>query len=448
MAVRTILARLIGLALAAASGSALAEQFDYSLYMSFEHSDNITLSTSAPISQNVIIPGVNFAYTQQGSTIQATATGNLEYRDYPGNNFGNQTVGALAAQANWTVVPQRLDVFAQDYAGVEPVDALAPNAPSNQQQTNVLAVGPTLHFRVGEAMTGQAELHYINSYASKLTEFNSSRGNAAFRLFRDLNPTDQISFNAEYQHVHFTDSALAGPDYDRYEAYGSYSTRLTHFDANLTAGWTQIDYKGSGSSLSDPLARVTVGWRPSPQSTFTLSGAYQYVDAAQSILQPNSVQIGTDVVPLQPVAQVLSDVRGGINTGTAIISSDIYKEQRLEASYNYRDERLSLTAAPAYDKLDYVNATTLNQTNRGVSFTASYKLRPTVTLSGFTTVDRFVYNNIDRTDKDYRFGIDFGHQWTPHWSWHASYVRQIRSSNAAAQSYHENEYLLTVVFTR
>ncbi|WP_266182510.1 outer membrane beta-barrel protein [Dyella humicola] len=447
MAVRTILARSVGLALAATSGSALADQFDYSLYMSLEHSDNITLSTSAPISQNVIIPGVNFAYTQQGSTIQATATGNIEYRDYPGNTFGNQTVGDLSAQANWTVVPQRLDVFVQDYAGVQPVDTLAPNAPSNQQQTNVLAVGPTLHFRVGEAMAGQVELHYINSYASKLAEFNSSRGDAAFRLFRDINPTDQVSFNAEYQHVTFSD-VTAGPNYDRYEVYGSYATRLTHFDANLTAGWTNIDYSGSGPHLSDPLARVTVGWRPSAQSTFTLSGAYQYVDAAQSILQPSSVQIGTDVVPLQPVAQVLSDVRGGINTGSAIISSDVYKERRLAATYNYRDERLTLTVAPAYDKLDYVNDTQLNQSDRGVSFTASYKLRPTVTLSGFTTVDRFVYDNINRTDKDYRFGIDFGHQWTPHWSWHASYVRQIRNSDAAGQSYHENEYLLTVVFTR
>jgi hypothetical protein len=447
MAVRTTLARFIGLALAATSGGAWAGQFDYSLYMSFEHSDNIALSTSAPISQNVLAPGVNFAYTEQGSTVQANVTGNIEYRDYPGDNFSNQTLGQLAGQANWTMVPQRLDLFVQDYAGVQPVDTLASNAPDNQQQTNVLAIGPTLHFRVGDAMTGQVELHYVNSYASKVTDFNSSRGDAAFRLFRDISPTDQVSFNAEVQHVTFSE-ATSGPNYNRYEVYGNYTARLSHFDADVTAGWTNIDYSSNGPNLSDPLARVTLGWRPTVHSTFTLDGAYEYVDAAESMLQPTTILIGSDVVPLQPMAQVLSDVRGGINTGTAIISSDVYKERRLEASYNYRDELFSLTVAPAYNKLDYVNDTTLNQSDRGISLTASYKLRPTVTLSGFGTLDRLVYDNLDRTDKDYRYGLDFGHQWTPHWSWHASYVRQIRNSDIAGQSYHENEYMLTVVFTR
>jgi hypothetical protein len=87
-----MLAGAIGLALIAASGAASADQFNYMLYAGLEHSDNVALSATNPVSQNVLIPGINFSYVQQGSTVQANVLGTLEYRDYLGNAFSNQTL--------------------------------------------------------------------------------------------------------------------------------------------------------------------------------------------------------------------------------------------------------------------------------------------------------------------------------------------------------------------
>lgn len=447
MAVRTTLARSVTLALAAFSGSAWAGQFDYSLYTTVEHSDNTALTTTNPVSTNVLQPGVNFAYTQQGSTLQANVTGNIEYRDYSGSTFDNQTLAEVAGQMNWSMIPKRLDFTVQEYAGVEPVNSLAANAPNNQQQTNVVALGPTLHFRVGDGMTGDLDLHYINSYASKVTEFNSSRGDTALRIFRDLSPTDQLSGNIDVERVDFNNTTVAGSNYTSYQAYGRYTSRLEQIDIDATLGWSDLDFS-QGASQSSPLARLTIGWRLSPRNTITLNGAYEYADAAQDMLQPTNFNVGGELVPLQPLTEAIDTTRGGISVGSVIISSDIYKERQLELTYSYRDERLTFSVAPSYSKLDYVNQTTFNQTDKGASLTLDYRLTPTMTVSGFATGGRLDYDTIARQDKAYRYGVAFTHQLTSHWSWSTSLIRQIQSSNAVGQSYHENEIFLTLVYKR
>ena len=92
--------------------------------------------------------------------------------------------------------------------------------------------------------------------------------------------------------------------------------------------------------------------------------------------------------------------------------------------------------------IDQVNAA------GGGTVNLSYHLRPRTTVAAFVNAQRLTYVSLERTDKTYRYGIDVGHQWTPHWSWHVSYIRQLRNSNAVAQSYHENEVFFSVVFRR
>lgn len=424
-------ARAMALALAAGSGSAWGGTLDYTLYAGIRHSNNITLSTQNPVSQNELIPGFNFTYLQQGSTLQANVIGTLEYHDYPGNRFDSQTQTQLAGQANWTVLPQRLDFSVADYAGVQPVDSLASNAPGNQQQTNVFSLGPILHLQFGDAMRGQAELQYVNSYASKVSDFNSSRGMAAFRLFRDLSPTDQLSANVETQHVWFSNSA--DTNFDRDELYAHYTSRLAQFDTDVVLGWSQLHFAHAPSD-SKPLARMTLDWRATLRSTFTLSGVYQYSDAAQDMLQP--------------LDRVVSTSSGGISTGEAAINPQVYQEQRLEAIYAFHSERLTLSLTPIIGKLHYLNDPTLDQTSRGGVVSLAYRLRPTLTLSGFADGERLTYSDLGRRDTTVRLGVDLSQQWTPHWNWHASVTRQRRNSNAVSQSYRETEIFFGVVYRR
>jgi len=451
---RKRLVHAIVLGFTAAPCLARAGTFDYTLYGGLEHSNNIALSSDRPISENVFTPGGTFQYTQLGSTFQANVGGMLEYRDYLENRFDSQLQTQLAGQANWTISPDRLDFSVEDYAGVQPVDQLAADSPDNQQQTNVIVLGPTLRMRFGDAARGQFELRYINSYASKVDEFDSSRGMAAFRVFRDLNPTDQLSGNVEFQRINF-DKQPSTANYDRKEAFVRYTSNLAHVDADVLVGGTRLDFD-AGRKATSPLVRAQVGWQPTLRNSLTVAGTYQYADAAQDIITTPGVYetMGASerVEAIDPFANTGGIGRGntgaGIGTGSAVIGSQVYKEKRAEAVWSWRSERVTITAAPSYSQLRYIDDPTFDQTSRGVSAGLGYRLRPTVTLTGFGTIDKTTYDTGDRRDNTVRLGLDLGQQINRHWTWHASVGRERRTSNADGQSYRETEFFVGVVYRR
>jgi len=451
------LARAIVIALSVSPAMTLAGTLDYSLYAGLEHSNNIALSSDNPMSDNVLTPGGTFRFTQMGSTFQANVAGTFEYRKYLKNNFDSQAQTQLAGQGNWTIAPDRLDFSIEDYAGVQPVDQLASDSPDNQQQTNVLVLGPTLRMRFGDAARGQFELRYINSYASRVDDFDSSRGMAAFRVYRDLNPTDQLSGNVEFQRVDW-DHQPTDANYDRKEAFLRYTSTLAHFDADVMVGGTRLEFN-DGRKTSAPLVRMQVGWQPTPRNAFTVSGVYQYADAAQDIITTPGAFATGDVADR---TQVIDPFGGGstfgngsfgnggtgISTGSAVIGAEVYKERRVEATWNWQSERVTFTLSPSFNKLRYINDSTFNQTDRGVSVGIGYRLRPTLTLSGFATADKVRYDTFDRKDSTVRLGLDLRQQVDRHWSWHVSVARDRRNSTAIGQDYRETQFFVGVVYRR
>ncbi|PXV61449.1 uncharacterized protein, PEP-CTERM system associated [Dyella jiangningensis] len=441
------LARATMLALVVVPGCSWAGDFAYSLFTSVEHSDNIALSTDNPVSSSVITPGINFAYRQLGSTIQANVVGTAEYLAYSSSQFDNQTLGTLSAQVNWSAIPQRLDFSVEDDAGVQPVDTLASNAPNNLQQTNVLSLGPILHFDFNAATRGQVELKYVNSYASKVDDFDSSRGLGAFRVIRDVSPTTQVSLNLESQRVDLK-TATAGPNYTRDEIYAHYVHTLRYFDVDALLGWNYVDFNHAPSA-SKPMARFTLGWRPSTRNSFTLTGIYEFSDAAQDmLLQPGQTIVDSMTNVSSNPLDLINDPNRGLNTGTVVVDSTVYLDKSVQGTYSYRGDRLSITVAPVYRKLDYLNTPTFNQKEKSADIAVDYKLRPTLTLTGFADYQHIDYTALNRTDKTTRFGVAISHEFTQHWSWRAGYTRQLRASTAALQSYHENEFIVGVVYRR
>jgi Putative beta-barrel porin 2 len=431
------LARAIALGLGGVTVtfSALGGQLDYTLYGGIEHSDNIALTSTDPTSQNVLIPGLSFAYLQQGQDLQANMAGNLEYRDYLGSRFTDQTQLQLASQANWTILPARLDLAIQDYAGVQPIDRLASNAPDNQQQTNVFTFGPTFHFGIGESTRGQAQLRYINSYAQKTKGFNSHRTRASLGIIKDVSPTDQLSANWEAQRVYLTEQA-ATPDYDRNELFGRYVSKLSHLNLDLALGWAQLDFHRAGTpTASGPLARLTLDYTPTERTTLSLAAAREYSDAAQ------------DLMLLQPTG-ILEGTGRGIDVGNTTVDSQVYLERRLRLTYAFRTERLGVSVAPLYRKLGYVNDPSQDQTTRGATIDIDYRLRPTLTLSVVAAGERLDYDRLARRDTTINYGLDLVGQRNRHWGWRASLLRQQRHSDQPGQSYHENQIYFGIIYSR
>jgi hypothetical protein len=431
-----------GLALALAVPSvALAAPIDYHIDLGIEHNDNVNLSDNDPVSEDILEPQIGFGYVQDGATIQAAANGILQYRDYLGGEFSDEVRGQLAGRLNWTAVPQRLNIAVQDFLSVQPVNPLQPNTPNNQQQTNVFAVVPTLDFRVGDTVRGEADLRYVNSYADETKEFNSQRAGAALRFIKDLDPTSAISANGEDEHVHFTD-ALGGPDYNRYSVFGRYTQKWTKVDLVADLGYMWLDYSGNVfEDRNEPLGRAALSWHPSERSTFTADAAYQFSDAASSMIATTDVQTPTTGQPPTAIA-----------IGDATTTSQAYLEHRLGVGYRWAGERLTFNIDPYYRELDYSNGTQvvtgLDETVRGVTGAASYLLRPLLSIGLAGTGENLHYDGIGRRDKTWTLTAFLTQQWTRNWGGRLEYTHYTRNSNVVGQDFDQNIIYFALVYTR
>jgi hypothetical protein len=428
-------ARAVPLVLALAAGPACAGQFDYSLSAGIEHSDNINLSATAPVSQSVLIPGLGFSYAEQGATLQARVTGAAEYRDYLGGAYSDQKFGELAGLANWTLLPERLDFVAQDYASVQPLSTLSSDAPGNQQQTNVVALGPVLRFDLGRAVHGQAELRYIGSRASRTTQFNSSRGEGALRLTRDVSPTSQLSLNLESQDVNFDQAGET--DYRRDEGFARYVHKLAHLDFDAAAGWSRVRFDHRGST-SDPLARASVNWHASARNMLGISYMRDYSDAAEDLIDlSGSVE-----------SSIRAAAPANIQTGGAVIGGGAYLERRIEGYYGYGGERLTVSMSPWYRKLHYIEGGNPDQTGRGGDAGLDYRLRERLTLSAFANIERVEYSTLARRDTTRNLGLGLRQLLSDHWSWRLSLVDRHRTSTDPGGRYHAREAYFGIVYQR
>jgi hypothetical protein len=426
-------ARALGAVCAIASLPASAWQINYSLEMALGHSDNVNESAVDPIGQTMLIPRLDFDASEQGESVQARAVGQIEYRDYLEGGFDNELRGHLASVLDWIIVPHRFNFDFEDYAAVEPINILQPNSPSNLQQTNVFTLGPTFDFRLDPTLNGQAELRLSNSLASQTKEFDSNRGLAALRAIKDLSPTSKVSANIEAQKVHFTDRS-GGPDYDRYDAFARYQSKLTDIDLDLAGGYSQVNYSGAGSH-SGPAGRALVTWRATPRNTLTFGASRQYSDATQDLI-------------IDPATLVSSSVGNAVVPGDTTITSQVFLERRFDAGYAFQAERWQLHVAPYYRKLQYLIDSTLDENARGATAGISYRPRPLWTIAFDVLEETRQFTSIARRDEDLRADLSFSDQLSRHWAVRADVIRNQRNSNVVDQGFRENIFFFTLIFRR
>jgi hypothetical protein len=428
---------LLALALPSLAG---AVQLDYMVEMGIEHNDNVNLSETDPASADILEPMLGFNLSENGSTVQALATGAVQYRDYLGGEFSDEFRGQLSSHLNWTVVPKRLNLTVEDYLTIQPVNPLEPDTPNNQQQTNVFAIGPTFGFRLGETMRGQAELRYVDSYADKTKEFNTNRGVGALRAIKDIDPTSSVSGNFEAEDINYTNDSATTPDYARYSLYGRYTRNWTKLDLTTDLGYSWLRFSGNvNEDRDDPLGRVTLDWRASPRSTLTGSATYQFSDAASGMMVPPS-EIG-------------NTIPSNIATGDATTTSQPYLERRFSFGYAWKGERFTFNVEPYYYQLDYVSggasvAAGLNETGKGASAGFSYILRPLLTTGLTATGENLHYDSISRVDDSWTIVAFLRQQWTRNWSWRIELSHYDRNSNAPGLTSEENIAYFGIAYTR
>ena len=400
-----------------------AQEIHWLAELGLEHNDNINLSEDDPVSATVLEPAIGFTVRQHGSTFQADVAGRAEYRDYIEGPYASEFRSFLAARGNWSAIEGRLDVTAENYLTVQPVNPLAADVPSNQQQTNVFAVGPTLRFRITPALRGLAELRYINSWAEETQEFNANRWAGALRAIKDLNAYSALSFNAVADRVDLRDDVTL-PDYTRYSAFFRYERSTPQLVLNADAGYTWLRYSGaSDDDVSGVLLRGHLARPLTPRNTLALDVARQYTDAAAAMM------LGTSIGERIPSA---------ISTGDATVTADTYLEEAAALAWVYTGPRATLRIGPYHRELEYVHDIEFDQRSTGVGLDATWLLRPLWRIGFQARGENTRYTRVDRDDDVREYTLYTDRRWTTHWSWRVAVSHYRRNSNVPGENANAN----------
>ncbi|WP_368564834.1 outer membrane beta-barrel protein [Pseudoxanthomonas sp. UTMC 1351] len=417
--------------LAGVSGTASAARVDYTIDAGIEQNDNVALSTTDPIDQRYLRGGLGFTITESTSSLQANVDGRVEYRDYEDDIFRDTVDGTLAGRLNWIAIPQRLFFSVEDSLSVQPVDALAPDAPGNRQQVNVFSAGPTLLLAWSPSLHGQAELRYVNSDAEVTDEFNSQRLAAALRIIRELTPTSSVTFNVQGQRVDFDDDIVAR-DYDRYDLYARYVRTLAHFELGADLGYSRISYRQGGSGTrSEPLIRADATWNPTASSSFTLAASSEFSDTAVDALS------GIDADATLPE---------NVLTGDAVVNASPYEVRSLDLGYAYTGTRIQFSVAPFVQERDYIESDEFDQDSHGASADFSWLVRRTLRLGLYAADERRTYTSLNRDEDTLRIGATLRYSWVRHWSVGLQWERYKRDSSVVGEDVSQNIVYLNVTY--
>lgn len=418
--------------IAACSADAWAARVDYTLDAGIEQNSNVTLSPNDPIDQRYSRAGLGFIVTDNLSALQLNLNGRVEYRGYRDDVFDDTVDGVLSGRANWVAIPDRLSFSAEDSLTVQPVNALAPNAPGNRQQVNVFSLGPTLLFDWTRTLRGRAELRYIDSNAEVSDEFNSNQLTLAVGAIRDLSPTSTLSFLAQTQAVDF-DNDVVARDYHRYDLYARYERRLAHFELELDGGYSRIDYR-RGEGRTDPLLRGSLKWNPTTQSAFIASASSEFSDTAGDALSS---------IAMEPPSTVPDNVL----TGRAVVNASPYVVRSADLGYTYSATRIRLGANVYTQKRNYIDTDDFDQKLRGARADFEWVLRPSLTFNAYATREKLRYTSLSREDETSRTGAMLRYQMSRHWSTGFSWEHYKRDSTDAGQTVGQNIAYLSISYS-
>lgn len=414
---------------------AFAIDIQYEVGGTARASDNINLAETNPSSDVLLSPSISFEAQQSGASLELSARGRLEYLYYVDKTFEDETRAEMAAELDWTMVPERANFIVQDYLTRQLVNAFDSPTSANEQLVNILIAGPTLHTRFSEATKGQLDFRYAISDAQESRDFNSDRHGIAGRLLREIGAKQSLSANVEASSIDYS-TAQPAFDYTRQDAYLGYESNLAAVDVKADLGYSWLKPKSGGKHISGPLVRANLDWRLAPRSLIAAVVAYQVTDATQNLVARGGALEGWsfgDLTDINP---------------DAILTPELYRIRRGDVRYVFTDERVVLAVRTYFERLRYVNAVQFDESSMGAAFDVDYKFRPRWSLSFQVGREDREFDASGRDDADLYMSVAIANEITRNWIWVFELIHRERDSNAVGRDYEENAAAISLIYRR
>jgi Putative beta-barrel porin 2 len=389
------------------------------------YSDNIDRTPTADRDETIAQGGIDFAVTEATRRIQADARGSLYYYDYIDNTYENQTVGAIDALVDITIVPERLNWLVQENYGRNLFDPFQADRPENWENLNFFTTGPTIVlYRSGRNDIGM-DLRY-SRMDYEIRPFDNERNTGRLWIGREIRRDHHLSLNAEVEAITFDNGGLS-PDYDRRSGYLRYTVETGRNQLVLDAGYTQQEIL----EKTDGGVRFNVGWirTLSSQLQLSLNAGRQFADQANVFRYQQDITRDVDSV------------------GDFTENGSPFLWTYTNVGLGFETERTVFQGLIGLSEEEYETQSTSNRRNRNVD------------LHFQRDFTRALYGEIDATfywrefseatveDDTLRASVALGYRLSAAFDLSLRYTYVSRNSNQSANEFEENrgEVMLTYI---
>lgn len=283
--------------------TARAAEVTSNLGYGLEYTDNARLVPVNKEEEWTQTLNAGVSYLESSASLDARIQAQAAYQDYRNDLYSEDTVLGLSSSLQWRISPDRFTWTIEDYLTQSAIQSLAPDTPTNRQQTNVFTTGPDLKLRLSPVHTFQLSARYTrDTYETSDLDDARNSGNAAWLYQITLRTT--LSLNYSVQEVNY-DNVVINTDFDRQDGFLRIENRLASNTFVLDAGTTSIQRENVPDE-NGSLGRFSWTRLVSTVSTFVLSVSSELSDVGRQALIAG--QTDTSIQQIAPSASITSDV--------------------------------------------------------------------------------------------------------------------------------------------
>jgi len=371
MLIRNTISICIGFILCISIGNSSAADFGFEAGYFLEHNSNIRYSATNAQEDTVHRAYVAARVLETGPIFESKTDAKITHFSYANDSYPSDNVTTLETLNTLWLIPRRLNFEIDDHLAYVPIDPAGLLVPTNQQQINLLSIGPSLAINLTSVDALETSYRY-EKYSEDVTTADNKRDVGVARYIHHFSPNNEVGLNYEYRNTNFNNEIYQ--DHNRNDWYLSYLLRYGADQYLLQAGRTKVNYHGSLNTSGN---RYQINLLHQINHIHSLRFIYR------NELSDVSQELGytQQVTATQPLV---------INNLTVSNTGDVFKVEAARLEYLAADSsgvfRLSIS-----DETSKYTLQTIND-QKQTTYAADYTLQ----ISDTTSIG-VSYINLDRT---------------------------------------------------
>ena len=389
--------------------AAQTNAFIFSIGLLYENSDNIRLTPTNTVSDNILHELLAIDYNNESATYLAHLNMSVDHQDYQNNSYPEQTTVSSFLELNATLNKNKAYWDTNNRHDKVQTNNSLPNTPNNLENANYFSTGPRIVFFKNKKDSLNASLKYQNFYAQ--TTENDYSGYIANLLYnRNITRTFSTGLEINYNDKMF-DNTTVNTDYSKTDVTINFKKQMKLYKLEVDLGESYINGKES-QDYQNSIFRAKYNYQLGEQTILNLSYKRELQDFSGLFATPtpqdgNLSNVGSNIFILEEgVASLVKN----IGFSSIILNYTYFSNEYSDPTSNTITNTTSLTLTnnlststslyfnSLYSGIEYTGLNR-NDTNRVYSvglkriFSNTYDLTLTAIYTNHgSTNSNFIYN--------------------------------------------------------